>query len=393
MSSDSDSDAETRVNKSSARSSTRSQRSAKTTPVSGNRARKVKAKRGSSNYSSASDTDSDSDSDTGSDTGSGTGSDSGSSDTGTSVPSPRKSSEIKSETRFRDTRSMGDGTDAHKQAWNGNSRGGSQNAIERPKTAHRRRVNGQEDNGRLQSRVRDGRNRSRSRSNDSRGHSRSQSSRSSSSCSSLTSSDSNASDVTYVSPLNSPTHKVSTADMQRWERCQLGGKPPRSPANKGGSSQRSHPDSATSSPGNGRENLNLLEATSDKMDLKILMQAVLEMEREKDRASSTDHHVFFQPGGLKNTHSHLDSRQNFSFNNYQVRDIDTENQRLMHQILKYTAKKKVDQRSEMSQAAGDGLVVTKKRQTSAGVTHLTASAINRMREQRRIERDNQVHGM
>ena len=384
----SDSDEETRVNKSSARSSNRSQRSAKTTPTSGNRARKVK-RASSSNYSSdtgssTSDTVTDSDSESAS----------VSCDTGTSVPSARKSSEIKSETRFRDTRSMGDGTDAHKQAWNGNNHGGSQNVIERPKTAHRRRVNGQEDNGRLQSRVRDGRNRSRSRSNNSRGRSRSQSSRSSSSCSSLTSSDSNASDVTDVSPLNSPTHKVSTADMQRWERCQRGGKPPRSPANKGGSSQRSHPDSATSSPGNGRENLNLLEATSDKMDLKILMQAVLEMEREKDRASSTDHHVFFQPGGLKNTtHSNSDSRQNFSFNNYQVRDIDTENQRLMHQILKYTAKKKVDQRSEMSQAAGDGLVVTKKRQTSAGVTHLTASAINRMREQRRIERDNQVHGM
>ena len=384
MSSDSGSDVETRVNKNSARSSNRSQRSARTTPVSGNRARK--GKRASSNDSRGSDTDSESDD--GSDTDSDSYSHSGSSDTGTSVPSPRKSSEIKSETRFRDTRSMGDGTNSHKQAWNGNGCDASQNAIERPKTAHRRRVNGQEGNGRLQSRVRDSRNRSRS--NDSRGRSRSHSSRSSSSCSSLTSSDSNASDVTDVSPLNSPTHKVSSADMHRWERCQLGGRPPRSPANKGGSSQRSHPDSTTSTPGNGHGNLNLLQATSDKMDLKILMQAVLEMEREKDEASSTDQRVFFQPGGLKDT-KHLDSRQNFSFTNDKVRDIDTENQRLMHQILKYTAKKKVDQRSETSQAAGDGLVVTtKKRQTSAAVTHLTPSAINRMREQRRIERENQV---
>lgn len=400
MSSDSQSDTESHAKKktNSARNGSRSQRSA------------TSSKTGRSNSSRNSDSETDDD------TCSDSCDDGEVVVSGRRTPSPRKSPKTKSDSRLRDKRSTGDRADSHKHAWGTDSGHRSKQTVERPKTAHQRpktahqrRVKSQEGNNWLQSRSRDSRSRSRSCSSDSRSRSRSpscdgssrsrsrsrdNSSRSrsgseSSSCSSLTSSDTDASDVTDVSPLNSPAHKVTTSDMHRWERCQLGAKPPRSPANKGGSSQRSRSGSATSTLGSCRENLNLLQANSDTMDLKFLMHAVMEMEREKDRGSSTDHQVFFQPGGSKSA-KQWDSRQNFSFTNDKVRDIDTENQRLMHQILKYTAKKKMGPKSETSQATGEELVVKKRQTTTTAVSHLTPSAINRMREQRRIERENQV---
>ena len=395
--SDSEPEIDTHVKKktNSPRSGRRSQRSAKSTTSSSTRSKTVSG----GSYSSTntdSDTDTDSDSRDNGDVV----------DSGRRAPSPRKSElDMKHNTRERRTTGDRNAGNSHKQAWGADTEVTPQKTVERPKTAHHRRVNSQDGSNRVQSRSRESRDsssgsrsycsdsRSRSRDSRSRSRSRDNSSRSrsgseSSSCSSLTSTDSDASDVTDVSPLNSPAHKISTPDMRRWEQCQLGAKPPRSPANKGGYSQRSHPGSTL---GSCRENLNLLQANSDTMDLKFLMQAVMEMEREK--ASSRETPVFFQPGGSKSTKQLSDSRQNFSFTNDKVRDIDTENQRLMRQILKYTAKKKVGPKSETSQVTEDRVVVKKHQTTTSAVPHLTPSAINRMREQRRIERENQVRVM
>lgn len=167
-------------------------------------------------------------------------------------------------------------------------------------------------------------------------------------------SDSDDSDVTDVSPLNTP-HLGG-----RYER--MSGKPPKNP-DTGRSPASSRLD-------------HLLQGNKDSMDLNLLMHAVLEMEKEHSEGLAPVPHKKFvvpPPAGSKLP------RKNFSFQNEHVGHIDRENQRLMKEIMKCAIQAK--------EAKQKARCRSKPMQTS---TRLTTSAVNRMKEQRRIEAENRA---
>ena len=108
------------------------------------------------------------------------------------------------------------------------------------------------------------------------------------------------------------------------------------------------------------------------------MQAVLEMEQEREQEelslSKSKQPRFVVPQSSS-------QRKNMSFRNDKTREIDRENTRLMQQIVRYAAEAK---KKKMMQKAAP-----RKRQPVVGRV-LTTSAVNRKREQERIDRENQV---
>ena len=178
-----------------------------------------------------------------------------------------------------------------------------------------------------------------------------------------------ASDVTDVSPLHSP-HAINKQSQQDVRH----GKPPKSPGQKE-VTFRSRPTSASSAKGTNRNPL--IRADSDDIDLKLLMQAVMEMEQ-------THHPKLVTPGYNRNDsmliqrHPTSADRKNFSFSNDNVRTIDKENQRLMQQIMENAARAKKAKKASKGQ------------KKPATVNKMSTSAINRNREQMRIERENYV---
>lgn len=165
------------------------------------------------------------------------------------------------------------------------------------------------------------------------------------------------SDVTEVSPLNSP-HK-----------------PPDPPRPKSTKSRPVRNASATFNR-NGSANINrILSARKDTMDLKVLLQTVLDMENEGTAARSRRVTTAAPSGDF------CRQRKNYSFTNEQVMRIDRENQRLMENIMRKAREaKKVKQELKM---AG-------KKQTCATPLRPASSAINRVRQQQRIEVENLV---
>ena len=167
------------------------------------------------------------------------------------------------------------------------------------------------------------------------------------------------SDVTDVSPLHSPHLSPKMKPGMNYNK-----RPPRSPANKKDRMAHHNEDI-------------LLQGDSEKMDLNILMQAVLEMEKKrehqylKDERIAKSRRVLFEP-----TKAKPQSRKNFSFSNDKVSTIDKENQRLMEKIVKMAVEGKKKQRP-----------VQKKKTVPA---KMTPSAVNRLRDQRRIEQENLV---
>ena len=181
---------------------------------------------------------------------------------------------------------------------------------------------------------------------------------------------STGSDVTDVSPLNSPT----THGASRYDRDfkSSGNKPPRS------SSRR--PISAGSSSSTNRDNL--LAANKDSVDMNLLMQAILEMERTRTREGSetrtkrTIQNLMYAPPPKPRPQP----KKNFSFDNEKVRVIDRENQRLMQNIIRHAQEaKKSKQKTRMMKKA-----------EPMKASRMTTSAINRLKEQQRIEQDNKV---
>ena len=257
----------------------------------------------------------------------------------------------------------------NKQAWSENTKS---NGV-RPKSAY---PSGR--SARHRNRPADSKRRSRSNSparSDSRSRSRSGSRSGSGTDSSdySTSSESDDSDITDVSPLSSQQSTArSSGRKSRQDRPKYGSmKPPKSPSIKSDASSRSRPTSAK---------LNkLLRADQDSMDFRLLMQAVLEMEQEREQEelslSKSKQPRFVVPQSSS-------QRKNMSFRNDKTREIDRENTRLMQQIVRYAAEAK---KKKMMQKAAP-----RKRQQPVVGRVLTTSAVNRKREQERIDRENQV---
>ncbi|XP_070554164.1 cilia- and flagella-associated protein 97-like [Ptychodera flava] len=195
------------------------------------------------------------------------------------------------------------------------------------------------------------------------------------------------SEITDVSPLSSPqgsprrqrrVKKISSdpelsprsGDRESPKRVTVGGKPPTRPV----SAKRSprHKD-IVQYPGvtpNGQRDM-LLHST-DGRDLSLLLRAVLELDETSKQTlrrgiseSSAKKVLFKQP------RTNPQHRKNLSFSNDRVKQIDSENQRLLRNILQNTKPRPKKKRVE--------------RQQPMVLSH---AALNRAREQRRIEREN-----
>ena len=164
------------------------------------------------------------------------------------------------------------------------------------------------------------------------------------------------SDITDVSPLQSP-RKIKT---------------PKTTTTKNEDQHILHSSSAVSD--DIREHL--VQAKNKGMDLRMLMEAVMELEKEEQDQYARYGHpkstkkITFDgtANGIPKSHD----RKNFSFKDNRVRDIDRENTRLMQEIV---------QRSTRKQHVPLHTSPLKR------VTH---SSVNRMKEQRRIELENMV---
>ena len=175
---------------------------------------------------------------------------------------------------------------------------------------------------------------------------------------------SNNSDITDVSPLESPEGSPRYSKEH---------KPDREGKDTGVYKSVQYSDK------NVNHSINL---ESDEIDLSILMKCMADIDKEKQqRLKANSRRVMFaQPttGGGKN------AKGNYTFSMGQAKLIEKENQRLLKKIMNQmsgTAKKVPD---SMPRQRGP------KRVTEPVVQRLTPSAVNRMREQRRIEEQNMV---
>ncbi|XP_066429555.1 cilia- and flagella-associated protein 97 [Eleutherodactylus coqui] len=103
------------------------------------------------------------------------------------------------------------------------------------------------------------------------------------------------------------------------------------------------------------------KALQDAMDLNQLLKAFMHLDKKDQERFSLDH----PPIRVK---------KNYSFKNEEVRQIDQENQRLLKELSRHTAKSKAK-----------SLTPKKLNMTPTRVYH---SAVNRQKEQQRIEREN-----
>lgn len=199
--------------------------------------------------------------------------------------------------------------------------------------------------------------------------------------SSASSSDSE-SDMTDVSPLTSPhqpTPKHSPKKVKILENADS-----ISPMHKDLYSYKVRPKSAHAG---GYEHL--LRGDKDSVNLKVLMEAILEMERDKEQEhSESNSHKRYRasrsnrnPSSISGTVSSnvsCSSKTNLSFSNSRAREIDRENQRLMKEILKHSrTKKKASTQKKLSKPMPATNVIT-------------SATVNRIREQERIDRENKV---
>ncbi|XP_007423760.1 cilia- and flagella-associated protein 97 [Python bivittatus] len=104
----------------------------------------------------------------------------------------------------------------------------------------------------------------------------------------------------------------------------------------------------------------LQKVLHEAMDLNHLLKAFLQLEKKDQQEVALDQ-------------SSVGSRKNYSFTNEEVRQIDQENQRLLKELTKHSAKP----RSKSASA-----------KKPSGSTPKYHSAINRQREQQRIDREN-----
>ncbi|XP_051560774.1 cilia- and flagella-associated protein 97-like isoform X2 [Myxocyprinus asiaticus] len=111
------------------------------------------------------------------------------------------------------------------------------------------------------------------------------------------------------------------------------------------------------------------EVVSDDRD-SISSEVFLKVEKHLDRAL-----VLSSPGSVSSNRS----RKNYSFTNEEVRAIDRENQRLLRELSRSSAP---------SRNAGSACSTTSSRRSNAPPIRLYHSALNRQREQERIQKEN-----
>ena len=210
--------------------------------------------------------------------------------------------------------------------------------------------------------------RSRSTSRSSTSRSRSRSTSSTDSASTTEDESGSDSDMTDVSPLHSPTEKRAPTgkkkvgiddtvyDME--SRLPTGG--------------RSRPSSGKSNVSSASAFDRLMSGDRDSLNLDLLMQAIMEMEQDRNET----HSKIVRQGVQKQNPTSI-NRRNMSFSNDRVKEIDRENQRLMRNILKNAT---MVQNSKKQPA----------KKNKPAVANHAPSAVNRMRNQKRIEQENYV---
>lgn len=168
----------------------------------------------------------------------------------------------------------------------------------------------------------------------------------------LKSTSSNNSDITDVSPLESPD--VSPRETRkRYNNVQ-------------------YADKNTS--GGGAD----IRLDSDKIDLSILMKCMADIDREKQqRLKANSRRVMFAP-----TSHHDKPKTNYTYSASRARMIEKENQRLLQQIMHHV------QPGSKKLNPGVATKSVPKKAVEPVVQRLTPSAVNRQREQRKIEMEN-----
>lgn len=180
---------------------------------------------------------------------------------------------------------------------------------------------------------------------------------------------SNNSDITDVSPLESPEGSPRPSRNQNKSRDE---------GTKNGKSKNVQYSDSSSPERDTNHSVNL---ESDQIDLSILMKCMADIDREKqERLKTNSRRVMFAPPTVGEK-----SKANYTFTMSRAKMIEKENQRLLKQIMMQmnsgTAKKA---QSSAPRQKGP------KKAVEPVVQRLTPSAVNRMREQRRIEAENMV---
>lgn len=154
------------------------------------------------------------------------------------------------------------------------------------------------------------------------------------------------SEITDVSPLNSPRSTPTRTKKQGHDRVQYT------------SSKEQSGDSE-------------IQLQNDKIDLNLLMQAVSEIDKQ-ERLKANTRRVMFEPQKSK-----AGQKNHFSFSKGRVTDIEKENQRLLRQIMQQIGPKQKRAQPKVSYPV-------------ARIDRLTSSAVNRRRHQSQIEQENMV---
>ncbi|XP_045204815.2 cilia- and flagella-associated protein 97-like [Mercenaria mercenaria] len=177
---------------------------------------------------------------------------------------------------------------------------------------------------------------------------------------------SNNSDITDVSPLESPQNSPRYSRKSTYDR-------------EGKENGKNVQYCDSSSPE--RTTSHSINLESDEIDLSILMKCMADIDREKQERLKTNSRrvMFAQPAGAGDRKS----KGNYTFSMNQAKLIEKENQRLLKQIM-----------NQMNSTTAKKAPVSAPRQrgpkkvVAPVFQRLTPSAVNRMREQRRIEQEN-----
>jgi len=163
----------------------------------------------------------------------------------------------------------------------------------------------------------------------------------------------NDSEITNVSPLNtphSPNVQTSSPHFSSVSR------------------------NISKSSNNGPVGVGLLHGDRDSLDLDMLLHTVLHMEKQ-GRPQSRQAETPLPSHG---------SRQNYSFTNQQVQAIDKENRRLMTSIMRHAnAAKKAKAKVNRPKLSTSGI----------GTKQLSSAAVTRAKQQQKIEAENLVNGL
>lgn len=157
------------------------------------------------------------------------------------------------------------------------------------------------------------------------------------------------SEITDVSPLNSPRSTPTKLQKQGQDKVQY--------------------SSSQTQSGEGE-----IQLESDKIDLKLLMDAVSEIDKQ-ERLKANSRRVMFAPPKTKGGGQ---GKNHYSFNKDRISTIEKENERLLRQIMQHIGpKEKRKQPREVPHPV-------------PRIDRLTSSAVNRRREQSKIEQENLV---